>query len=80
MLVPAPVLENHHTESVVGVKVRTTKGRILVEAGEDAAVTVGTASFRLRANKTLAIRASAPARVRLIAAVNPERRTFVYVR
>jgi hypothetical protein len=69
-----------HTESVVGVKVRTTKGRILVEAGEDAAVTVGTASFRLRANKTLAIRASAPARVRLIAAVNPERRTFVYVR
>ena len=70
----------NHTESVVDVKVRAAKGRIFVKAGEDAAVTVGTASFRLRVNKTLAIRASAPARVRLIAAVNPERRTFVYVR
>ena len=68
----------NHTEEVVGVRVRPVKGRILVQAGEDAAVTIGTASYRLRANRTLAIRATAPALVRLIAAVNPERRSFVY--
>jgi hypothetical protein len=69
-----------HTESVVGAKVRVVKGQIVVTAGEDAAVTVRTTSYRLRANRTLRIRARVPARVRLIAAVNPERRTFVYAR
>ncbi len=73
-------IEWTHTTSVVGASVRSAGGRILVTAGEDAAVTIGTASFRLRAHKTLAIPASVPATVRLIAAVNPDRRSFLSVR
>src|SRR5919106_3658384 len=69
-----------HSRGVVGAKVRRAGGRILVTAAEDAAVTVGTASFRLRAHRTLRIRAGGTPTVRLIAAVNPARRSFVTAR
>ena len=69
-----------HATGVVGASVRRAGGRILVTAAEDAAVTVGTASFSLRAYRTLAIRATGRPTVRLIAVVNPSRRSFLRVR
>ena len=69
-----------HTEGVVGAEVRRAGARILVTAAESASVTVGTTSYRLRAHRTLPIRISGSRTVRLIAAVNPARRTFLLVR
>ena len=69
-----------HAKGVVGASVKRAGGRVLVTAHEDAAVTIGTASFRLRAHRTLAIRASGTPTVRLIAAVNPARRSFLRAR
>jgi hypothetical protein len=69
-----------HAEGVVGAEVRRAGARILVTAAESASVTVGNASYRLRAHRTLPIRISGRCTVRLIAAVNPARRSFLLVR
>jgi hypothetical protein len=69
-----------HAEGVVGAEVRRAGARILVTADEAASVTVGTASYRLRAHRTLPLRLSGARTVRLIAAVNPARRSFLRVR
>jgi hypothetical protein len=69
-----------HAEGVVGAEVRRAGTRILVTAAESASVTVGNASYRLRAHRTLPIRISGRCTVRLIAAVNPARRSFLLVR
>ena len=69
-----------HTDGVVGAKVRRAGARILVTADEDALVTVGTVSYRLRAHRTLPLRVSGTPTVRLIAAVNPARRSFLRAR
>lgn len=69
-----------HADGVVGAKVRRAGARILVTANEDAWVTVGAASYRLQAHRTLPVRISGNPTVGLIAVVNPARTSFLRAR
>ncbi len=66
-----------HTESVVGAKVRRGPGHVVVTAEEDAVVTLGGRSFKLRAYRPLRLRSVGRPVVTLAAAMNPARKTVL---
>jgi hypothetical protein len=66
-----------HTESVVGATVKRAPGVVVVTAEEDAVVTLGGRSFKLRAYRSLRLRAAGRPVVTLSAAMNPARTTVL---